>query len=144
MKEPKKILLLIVAVILIGSVGYLTYLLQDGSFLTFNTRASTNTDGLLTEDPGNAGSDPIVPLSPTAGYQSTSPTQSPSVSPAVSISPSPTPTEEEPTPTDVVLIVETATPEPTVMESLPVAGASDYLPHVIVGGSALILLALFL
>jgi hypothetical protein len=155
MKEPKKILLLVVIVILIASVAYLSYIMQDGSnpLLIFNTRASTNADDLLTDegplptdDPGDAGSDPIVEESPTPtteadslAYLSTSPT----VSPTVAVNPSISPTETA-TPSPTLVAEMTPTAIPTAVENLPVAGIGDHLPSVIIGGAALILLAFFL
>jgi hypothetical protein len=155
MKEPKKIILLVVIIILTLSVAYLTYLMQDSSnpLLIFNTRASTNADDLLTDDPGDAGSDPIDEApSPSAtpkpttsiidelAYLSTSPTPVATGSANTTVTPT-----TEPTPTELPLLVsDTASTIPTQVVQLPVAGIGGQISTFIMGGVALIVVALFL
>jgi hypothetical protein len=84
MKNVKAVILVVLTVILVAALGYLTYLIQDGSdpLSMFNLRASNEQDE---QDPllaqNNLTSDPISPIpSPTTvlAYNSTSPTVTPS------------------------------------------------------------------
>jgi hypothetical protein len=152
MKDPKSIILIIVILILVGAAGYLVFLIQDGSspLVLLNSQASEGVD----EDPLlSANQTPT----PTITFQSTSPTPTGGTSGAagvtvtvtVAVSPSPTIALSSPTPTIKELpetgggaIIVTATPSP--IQQLPVAGFSDWIGYMTVGGGALIVLALLL
>ena len=134
MKDSKSTILIIVILILIGAAGYLVFIIQDGSspLVLLNSQASEGEDPLLAANP-----------TPTITFQSTSPT------PTTTIIPSPTGVKTTPTPTINELpetgggaIVVTATPSP--IQQLPVAGFSDWIGYMTLGGGALILLALLL
>ena len=136
MKDSKSTILIIVILILIGAAGYLVFIIQDGSspLVLLNSQASEGEDPLLAANP--------TPT-PTITFQSTSPT------PTTTIIPSPTGVKTTPTPTINELpetgggaIVVTATPSP--IQQLPVAGFSDWIGYMTLGGGALILLALLL
>ncbi len=135
MKDSKSIILIIVILILVGAAGYLVFIIQDGSspLVLLNSQASEGKkDPLLAANP-----------TPTITFQSTSPT------PTTPVTPSPTSIKTTPTPTISKLpetgggaIIVTATPSP--IKQLPVAGFSDWIGYMTVGGGALILLALLL
>lgn len=106
MKEPKKILLVVVIVILLGSLAYLTYLLSigDSPLGMFNLRASNPQDEVDTFLSENNLAPTTPPAAPTQdptllAYNSTSPTPTSgvgqgtitpttSLTPAVSVIPS--------------------------------------------------------
>lgn len=143
MNRSKIAILVIIVLVLTASVGYLTYLIQNGSdpLTLFNLRAASEEDDLADPLLAQAGTP-----TPTVSFISSSPTATPSASlitPSVSItttiSPSPT---SSPTPT--VEAVMTITPTPTQIVTLPVSGITDYLDMSILGGVALILLAFVL
>ena len=144
MSRSKIAILVIVFLVLVSSVGYLTYLIQNGDdpLTLFDLRAAQEDD---IEDPLLAQDVSGTPT-PTVSFTSTSPTISaggtsiaPSVSITTTISPSPTST---PTPTVEALM--TITPTPTQITELPVSGITDYLDATILGGAVLILLAFVL
>ncbi|MDA1316879.1 MAG: hypothetical protein O3B87_02530 [bacterium] len=148
MKDLKSIILIIVILVLVGAAAYLTYIIQDGSnpLVLLNSQASAGdaNDPLLAAN--------LTPT-PTITFQSTSPTPSLDAGVTVTItttaSPTPTSLLSSPTPTITKLpetgggaIIVTATPTP--IQQLPVAGFSDWIGYMSVGGGALILLALLL
>ncbi|HRN70556.1 MAG TPA: hypothetical protein PLS49_05210 [Candidatus Woesebacteria bacterium] len=160
MKEPKKILLVVIIVILAGSLAYLTYLLSNGDspLGMFNLRASNpqdEVDAFLSENNLAPTTPPTVPTEdPTLlAYNSTSPTPTPevetetvSITPSVSINPSESPTAtstEIPTPTEFIEITGEHI-SPTVITELPVAGIGDNIFPIIVGAGAFILLGFLL
>ncbi len=116
-----------------ASVGYLTYLIQNGDdpLTLFNLRAADEEN--LEEDPLIVQALSGTPT-PTVSFTSTSPTATPSAS-LITPSVSPTPTVEA---------VMTITPTPTQITELPVSGITDYLNASILGGVVLILLAFVL
>ena len=125
MKDSKSTILIIVILILIGAAGYLVFIIQDGSnpLVLLNSQASEGEDPLLAANP-----------TPTITFKSTSPT------PTTTIIPSPTGVKTTPTPP--IDKLPEATPSP--IQQLPVAGFSDWIGYMSLGGGALILLALLL
>jgi len=137
MKDIKSIVLVSIILLLVVAAGYLIFVIQDGSspLVLLNSQASE----------GN-GSEPT----PTITFQSTSPTPTRSIANPTSInntitttmSPSPTPTLADLPETGGGEIIVTATPSP--IRKLPVAGFSDWISYMSLGGGALVLLALLL
>ena len=137
MSRSKIIIMVVILIILVSSLGYLTYLVQNGDdpLTLFNLRAA-NEDEELEDLLAQGDTTPT----PTVAFTSNNPQASES---AGSISVSPTLTST-PTPTPTIEAVMTVTPTPTLIKQLPVSGITDNLNTTVIGGFALILLALFL
>jgi len=143
MNRSKIAVIVVILLVLVASVGYLTYLIQNGDdpLTLFNLRAANEEEELVDPLLAQAGSP-----TPTVSFISSSPTAMPSASlitPSVSISATVSPTLTS-TPTPTVEAVMTITPTPTQIIVLPVSGITDYLDISILGGAALILLAFVL
>ncbi len=114
---------------------------NDPSLLAYNSTSPTPTTGSVTPGvstspmpSGTAPSGSVTPsLSPTIAATKGGVTATLTPSPTVTLTLTPTPTE--------FIIVETST-TPTIVTELPVAGIGDNLNVVLIGGGALILLAL--
>ena len=162
MKNVKAIIIVVIAVLLVGSLVYLTLLIQDGSnpLGMFGIRASNpqdEADPYLTENDvtGDTSPDTTADVGttepstadPLLAYNSTSPTVTPSgsatPSTTLAVSNSPTPSVT-PTPTIVNVVLETTDPTPTTIQSLPVSGITDQMDKFLIGGGILIMLGHFL
>lgn len=165
MKEPKKILGLILIIVLLGSLGVMTYMLANGtSIMGFSLRASNSADevdpfladlnveptspaGVAEEEPApTVASDPEAGASSLLAYNSTSPTPTLVATVSASLTPLPTITllpSETPTPTEFIEVVaENLTP--TIITELPQTGITDHLDTILIGGGILILIAFIL
>lgn len=162
----KVILIIVASIILLGSLVYLTLIVQDGSnpLGMFGIRASNPEDE---QDPflkeNNVTSDPIVETSTTPtptqvllGYNSTSPTVTPATESASLATPSATiAVSNTPTPTIIITqlptenelaqaLVATQAVTPTTIQQLPVSGITDHVDKIFIGGGFLILIGLLL
>lgn len=167
----KAIIIVIIAVILMGSLVYLTLLIQDGSnpLGMFGIRASNEEDEFdpfleknnipsdTSEAPIEETGDPMAPQetspSPTetlVAYNSTSPTLSPGAggSAALTVTSTPSPSSIKILTPSVFNFAEEESillsPPPTVVKTLPVSGFTDHLDKFIIGAGVLILLGLLL
>src|SRR3989344_6562376 len=132
MSRSKIIIMVVILLILVSSLGYLTYLVQNGNdpLTLFNLRAA-NEDEELEDLLAQGDTTPT----PTVAFISNNPEATES---AGSISVSPTLTS---TPTPTIEAVMTVTPTPTLIKQLPVSGITDNLNTTVIGALALILLA---
>jgi hypothetical protein len=107
---------------------------NDPSLLAYNSTSPTPAVSTSPMPSGTAPSGTVTPsLSPTIAATKGGVTATLTPSPTVTLTLTPTPTE--------FIIVETST-TPTIVTELPVAGIGDNLNVVLIGGGALILLAL--